>query len=186
MLLFYLLLIIIIRLTLSNSPPLPLQCNRTWPEIELFLPLSINYAKKDPRYYEYESCFLRSLLLFWPFRVSNTSIRLLFDAEKANTAAGTPTKVAYEEVVGTFKAVEDRFKPGKLHVSFMNESDLYNRRGDLRQQLMMMYAGLCERQFRNFSPLRKEHLSLLPQLCFISNKTISSLSTLIPLRKCNV
>ena len=67
-------------------------CARTWPELELFLPLhmgvhslpgaprrqSINTKRRNE---EYANWFFRSYFLFWPSEMSRTTIRVLFDEE---------------------------------------------------------------------------------------------------------
>lgn len=105
-------------------------CDRPWPEIELFLPLATHYSPRDSRYYEYETLFLRSFLLFWP-QLSNSSLRLLFDKERAHGNY-------YSEILGTFNQAKPRL-PGKLHISLSEPSEWYHRATD-RQQLMMMWA----------------------------------------------
>ncbi len=106
-------------------------CDRPWPEIELFLPLATHYSQRDSRYYEYETLFLRSFLLFWPLELSNTSLRLLFDAEHAQGAY-------YSEIVGTFMSAKSHISGG-ISISHSDPSQWYHRATD-RQQLMMMWA----------------------------------------------
>ena len=44
-------------------------------------PASNPTSQRDMRYYEFETLFLRSLLLFWPLDKQNASLRILFDEE---------------------------------------------------------------------------------------------------------
>lgn len=105
-------------------------CDRPWPEIELFLPLATHYSPRDSRYYEYETLFLRSFLLFWP-RQSNSSLRILFDKERAHGSY-------YSEILSTFDQAKRRL-PGALLISLSEPSEWYHRPTD-RQQLMMLWA----------------------------------------------
>lgn len=109
------------------------ECNRKWPELELFLPLATHYSNRDSRYYEYETLFLRSLLIFWPLKVSNVSLRVLFDAENAHNGYAN-------EIRGTFDGHRGDFQNGQgLHFTDVPPSSYYRRPGD-RQQLMMLWA----------------------------------------------
>ncbi len=60
-------------------------CNRSWPSLELFMPMQSFPSPKHPRYYEAEVNFLRSFLHFWPLSISNTSLVLTYDKETSNS-----------------------------------------------------------------------------------------------------
>jgi hypothetical protein len=108
-------------------------CNRPWPEMELFLPLATHYSPRDARYYEYETLFLRSLLLFYPLKHSNSSLRLLFDAEHKGHGYTNEIVTTFESALGPKKM------PGGLAVTYAEPSEWYHRPTD-RQQLLMMWA----------------------------------------------
>jgi len=88
-------IMLIIKLLASNievvSLPLSHNCSDSWPELELFVPVNLQRslspletrAMADKRSDEFEKIFIRSFLLFWPLQVSNTSLRVLVDAEVA-------------------------------------------------------------------------------------------------------
>ena len=118
-------------------------CDRPWPQVELFLPLATHYSQRDSRYYEYESMFLRSLLLFYPLKLSNSSLRLVFDAESSHGNG------YYHEIVETFASNRKKI-PGGLFVSHSEPSEWYHRPTD-RQQLMMLWAdNFTESEFVAF------------------------------------
>jgi hypothetical protein len=56
-------------------------CLRKWPSLSLFVPFKVIQKHGDSRYYEIEATFLRSLSLFWPLKLSNTSVMLIYDSE---------------------------------------------------------------------------------------------------------
>lgn len=63
--------------------PDQLQCDRKWPELDLFLPVHIRPG--GSRNNEFLDIFLRSYLLFWPIIRSNTTLTLYFDEELQHT-----------------------------------------------------------------------------------------------------
>ena len=54
-------------------------CNRTWPQMELFIPITL--VDNGTRNNEWVDVFLRGFLLFWPVEISGTTIRLMLDEE---------------------------------------------------------------------------------------------------------
>ena len=107
-------------------------CNRLWPKLELLLPISLNRAKNDPRYWEYETLFLRSFLLVWPLKlVSNTTLSIIYDFELRNSAA-------LKEMKSTFLSMKHLIFGG-LNFHPIQPSTYYRNGGD-RQQLVMFWA----------------------------------------------
>ncbi len=107
-------------------------CTREWPQIDLFLPVSLNRGSGDAsRFYEYEFLFLRSLSLFWPFDLSRTSLNVIVDAEVNET-------VAFRELVATLPAYTSKITSG-VKISLSPPSHYY-RHGHDRQQRMMFWA----------------------------------------------
>lgn len=70
------------------SDGLSWDCSRPWPRLELFLPIIVSPENNDAhgvnsmlRNSEWLNIFLRSFMLFWPVKISNTNINLIVDAE---------------------------------------------------------------------------------------------------------
>ena len=76
--------------------------------------------------------FLRSFLLFWPLRISNTSLNILIDQEEINSPHLSNLKNFVEN------KVSPRL-PGGVKFSINVPSPFY-RRGADRQQLLMFWA----------------------------------------------
>ncbi len=108
-------------------------CDRPWPTMEFFLPVAMQTNQRDSRFYEYETLFLRSFMLFWQLDRMNVSMRLLFDADLINER-----KHIYNMIVSTFQPYHHRFAGG-LHFTHVNPSMYYHNGGE-RQQLMMLWA----------------------------------------------
>ncbi len=106
-------------------------CNRKWPELTLYLPLGPLTSSRDPRFYEFEVIFLRSLLLFWPLKVSNTSLMLVYDEERGTSEYMRLTR-------DTVKEIAHRIPGGVKFVSVPPFP--YYRHGYDRQQYNMFYA----------------------------------------------
>jgi hypothetical protein len=85
-------------------------CNRPWPQLELFVLARVNNWDYHRRY-EAEMYFFRSLFLFWPLVLSNTSLNVLVDAELAGTQE-------YNEMKGTLEEMRWRF-PGGVKLSHL-------------------------------------------------------------------
>jgi len=109
-------------------------CKRPWPSLELFLPVYLGYGVKDLRRYEYEVLFLRSFLLFWPLKLSNTSLTVIYDAENESD----DKRGLLNDMRETFLGVKERI-PGGLRLLGSPPSSYY-RSGQDRQQLMMFWA----------------------------------------------
>jgi hypothetical protein len=60
-------------------------CNREWPKIEIFIPIAIHLHDVNSRNNEIFTNFLRSLTLFWNLKLSQTSLRLIYDGERENS-----------------------------------------------------------------------------------------------------
>jgi hypothetical protein len=108
-------------------------CNRPWPDLELFVPVNLN-ANIGSRISEWSDIFLKSFLLFWPYHVSKTKIRLVIDGETVNT---TEHK--------TFSSLVESYKPFNIPRGIqVTSNDIpphwYRGNGYLRQQLLMFYA----------------------------------------------
>ena len=68
-------------LFLSIGVACALECDRPWPEMDLFLPACV-YKPKHKRLYELDSLFLRPFQLFWPLKVSNVSLVVAYDPSR--------------------------------------------------------------------------------------------------------
>lgn len=60
-----------------------MDCDRKWPELDLFLPVNLRHYDDMIRKYEFMTMFYRSYVLFWN-KFSNTSLNVLVDAEDAD------------------------------------------------------------------------------------------------------
>lgn len=94
-------------------------CNRPWPSLQLFLPLSLSYSKKDLRYYEFETLFMRSFVLFWPLEISNTSLKVVVNSESV-------TSNSYNELIETIGGYQKKITGG-ISLSESNPSEFYKR-----------------------------------------------------------
>ena len=107
------------------------QCDLPWPKIELFLPTSIHKSHKSPHYYELDSVFLRSFLLFWPLQKSNVSLTVAHDAEMVAHHSALVTASSINEV--------QHLMTGSAKVALLPPSPYYRGAYD-RQQLAMFWA----------------------------------------------
>jgi hypothetical protein len=103
-------------------------CERAWPGLELFLPVSLRGSRMD----EWKELFLRTFLLHWPIEVSKTKLLIVLDEEQRDS---TEVKDAKHYITQFPKlAPQTRF-------AFNNPNpDDYNNQGHNRQQLLMFYA----------------------------------------------
>ncbi len=69
--------------TFEQESPHDGSCDSKWPDLNLFLPIELRTSPRDTRYYEYETMFLRSAMLFWPWKQSNSSLIVVADEEYA-------------------------------------------------------------------------------------------------------
>ena len=120
--------------SVSQFPNGTWRCDRPWPEIEMFVPLSLHHGPRDSRFYEYETMLLRSMLTFWPLERSNMSLRLVFDEEQIE-----PKQRVYNMIVDTFRGVKSRF-PGGIYFTPSPPANNTYRSGYDRQQHMMLWA----------------------------------------------
>ena len=84
----------------------PIYCNRPWPALELFLPVCLTRGRDIRRHYEVETLFIRSLLLFWPLKLSNTSLNSIVDAELVDNPQ-------YKEYAGTLDGIRSKIPGGE-------------------------------------------------------------------------
>lgn len=130
---FYVVILIILLIqhgTTTNANNIS-YCNRKWPTLDLFLPMNLHQNTKHPRYYEFETMFLRTFLLFFPLQLSNVSLTVAVDEELKGTSAAI-------EVNNTLKEVEN-LVPGGIKLIGLPVSQYY-RSGYDRQQFVMFWA----------------------------------------------
>ena len=106
-------------------------CNRPWPDLELVLPVCLTRGRDMRRHYEVETLFLRSFLLFWPLKLSNTSLNSIVDAEVVGNAQ-------YNEYLGTLDGIKAKI-PGGVKVSHGPYYSWF-RKGHDRNQHSMFWA----------------------------------------------
>ena len=116
-------------------------CSRSWPSLELFLPVA--FIRNSSRQLEYRTHFLRSLMLFWPFHISRTSLLILYDGEKAQSHAQDLSWLR-----SNLSTVSGRI-PGGVRVVGSPPSAYYHDRGHDRQQLMVKYIELLIYRYIN-------------------------------------
>ena len=117
-------------------------CKRPWPQLDLFLPVNLDRGTtviSKRRYYEFEQLFLRSFMLFWPHKVSNTSLNVIVDEERTSTAE-------YRELVSTIGGVTSRIPGGSKISSLPLLKNVY-RKGYDRQQHAMFWADNFTNRF---------------------------------------
>lgn len=105
--------------------------NASWPSLELLVPVVFIQNDKDPRRWEFETQFLRTLLFFFPLRESNVSVTLLYD-EALHGSRG------YNEFLSTIRGVESRV-PGGIRMLPLS-STWAGQPGNIRQQMAMFWA----------------------------------------------
>ena len=110
--------------------------------MELFVPMNlrpletngqIDYMRKS----EWFDLFLQSYLLFWPFQISRTSVRFVYDGEYN----GTSDLTDFLAKLSPYTAHPERY--GNLYITANDlhlHSSVYNNKGYMRQQLLIMYA----------------------------------------------
>ena len=110
-------------------------CSKKWPKIELFLPIYLSEGN-DPRNSEWLNIFLRGFLLFWPVKASNTSIRLLLDAE----LIGSPLVVMHitNPIASLKSTLGDAFP--NIFISYNDPKENVYKTGHDRQQYLMFLA----------------------------------------------
>jgi hypothetical protein len=130
----------------DKKAPTTWYCERPWPKVELFLPVALNRGKDLKRRYEIELYFLRSLLLFWPLKLSNTSLNVVVDAERKGSDE-------YNELKGTLNALRHRI-PGGIKMSHLPHIAGAYRSGYDRQQYAMFWAD-------NFTSVGTEYVGFV-------------------------
>ena len=116
-----------IRVSAGNNSS---YCNRIWPSLDLFLPIHLKENSK--RNNEFIDFFLRSLLLFWPLEVSQTTLRLVIDSElRDSPLVQTANNKLMALAAGRIK---------NISYTFLEESPFYHGEGYHRQQLAMFWA----------------------------------------------
>ena len=106
-------------------------CNKKWPSLDLFLPYRLNTNKLDTKYYEFESLFLRTFMMFFPLKASNVTLMVAIDGEQSTTNPA----VELRDTIDGFK----HQVPGGVILAHLPPSHYY-RRGADRQQLAMFWA----------------------------------------------
>ena len=56
-------------------------CQRPWPSLELFIPLFMNKKEPQQQQQQWHRVFLSSFIAFWPFNISDTTIRFVIPEE---------------------------------------------------------------------------------------------------------
>mmetsp|Transcript_32332 Transcript_32332/g.46640 ORF Transcript_32332/g.46640 Transcript_32332/m.46640 type:complete len:440 (+) Transcript_32332:53-1372(+) len=115
-------------------------CSKNWPELDIFVPVNLQKslspletrAMADRRSDEFQKIFLRSFLLFWPLRISNTSLRFLVDSEVPHNHS------SYKNLASVCSRVESRISGGVQITSIPSSPHVH--KGYDRQQLMMFWA----------------------------------------------
>lgn len=100
-------------------------------------PLESSGAIDGMRKTEWLEVFLRSYLLFWPFQISKTSVRFIYDGEYNETSDLSDFLMD----LSPYMAHPKRY--GNVFVTANNlhrHSSVYNNKGYMRQQLLLMYA----------------------------------------------
>lgn len=105
-----------------------LDCNRPWPDMDLFLP--VHLMKSDPRKYEWRNILLRSLFRFWPLSIAKVGFIMIVNEEMK----GQPLVVEAEKIMSELSG---SFSRSVVKYSSQNP---YYRTGHDRQQHMMMHA----------------------------------------------
>lgn len=114
-------------------------CNRPWPDLELFLPLNTNPHPRAPdRDSEYHRIYLRSLLLFWPLAASKTKLFFLADAENHDKPETQRIHKDLLEVIAPHVR-------GGVRIEYNEPRALDSSRGHDRQQRLMLLADIWSR-----------------------------------------
>lgn len=104
-------------------------CDRPWPDLELFLPV---YLKEGGRQSEWRELFVKTFLLFWPVERSKTKLLFLVDEEQRNSTALTHL----QQEIKIYPRLQQ-----SARVGFNNPPpEYYGGNGHNRQQFLMFYA----------------------------------------------
>ena len=118
-----------------------------WPHLEFFLPMHLSHHAPE-RNNEWRDIFMRSVLLFWPIRTSNVTLRILLNEELRNESTLIKNHIIdyvaeMRNLLGKdFPWVEITYHaPVYLNKSGIppNNVTVYESGHD-RQQYMMLYA----------------------------------------------
>ena len=60
-------------------------CLDSWPQLEIIVPINLKSLDKS-RALEWHEIFLKSFLLFWPLKISKTSLQFAVDSEYLNSS----------------------------------------------------------------------------------------------------
>lgn len=104
-------------------------CNRPWPDLELFLPVAIGGGD---RRHEWREIFLRTFLLFWPIEVAKTKLMILVDEEKRKEP-GVAEITNYLASIPRLKGLT------RIDYNYV-QPEIYGSIGAIRQQYLMFYA----------------------------------------------
>lgn len=113
-------------------------CHHPWPSLDLILPINTKPTKRIEKENEYRRIFLRSLLLFWPLKASNTSLLLLMDSEDSSTPK-------FRDVLNYVHEHVKPHVPGGVRHALNNPIPADRHLGHDRQQRIMFYADQWSR-----------------------------------------
>ena len=118
-----------------------------WPRIEFFLPMHLSSHAAE-RNDEWKNILMRGLLLFWPVRVSNITLRIMLNEELRNES-----KLVDEHINGYVATMQNLLRDDFPRVEITYHKHVYLNRSDVpvnnvtlyktghdRQQYMMFYA----------------------------------------------
>lgn len=119
-----------------------LDCSRSWPSLDLFLPVHIHKVKFwGDRNTEFLEFFMRTFLLFWP-AVSQTSVLVLFDEESRNSSE-------FEKVSTHIKTLEQKYN-APIKVAFNHHTPNYKTGYDRQQWLKFNADNFSEAEYVGF------------------------------------
>jgi hypothetical protein len=119
-------------------------CDRQWPQLDLILPVHLD--QNSTRNSEWYDLFFRSLLLFWPFKRSRTTLRLLVDQE-----------VKAEIVEEFIEKILDELSKNDVDFPVVNTtynkyiSSVYRTGYDRQQYLMMVADNFTDAEYVGFA-----------------------------------
>jgi hypothetical protein len=107
-------------------------CQRSWPQLTLYMSVRTFSNMSDVRFHEHQNIFLRTLLFFWPLKLSNTSLLFQCDSETVNDGHFIP------HLKRTVSALKKRI-PGGVNLIDVPKYPFYTAGYD-RQQYNMFWA----------------------------------------------
>lgn len=104
-------------------------CERSWPDLELFLPVLLHDANRAQ---EWKELFLRTYLLFWPIERSKTKLLFLVDEEQRHHTGLTFLRdtIANHTALSKYTRIDFNNPP----------PEYYGGGGHNRQQYLMFWA----------------------------------------------